>query len=132
MRKGAQASDYRVSYLVVIPAPSVSPLSLEFPILSCLDCVSMASGGGKHTRPTHLRLSAFANQGTDTRTLKAYLDHRNIQHIVRTPSSRLRASRTSGATNDHGRNDSQTFGFEDRPAMRTICLRAAKDRSKVR
>ena len=87
----------------------------------------MASGGGKHTRPTHLRLSAFANQGTDT-----YLGHRNIQHIVRTPSSRLRASRTSGATNDHGRNDSQTFGFEDRPAMRTICLRAAKDRSKVR
>jgi site-specific recombinase XerD len=27
--------------------------------------------------------AVFSNQGTDTRTLQAYLGHRNIQHTVR-------------------------------------------------
>jgi site-specific recombinase XerD len=31
----------------------------------------------------HARGFQLANQGTDTRTLQAYLGHRNIQHTVR-------------------------------------------------
>jgi integrase len=42
----------------------------------------------------------LANQGTDTRTLQAYLGHRTIEHTVRLPSCCPRASRTSGATDD--------------------------------
>jgi integrase len=40
----------------------------------------------------------LANQGTDTRTLQAYLGHRNIQHTVRYTELSPTASRTSGAT----------------------------------
>ena len=44
----------------------------------------------------------LANQGTDTRTLQAYLGHRNIQHTVRYTELHPRASRTSGATDIMG------------------------------
>jgi integrase len=52
----------------------------------------------------------LANQGTDTRTLQAYLGHRNIP--CATPNCRRRASRTSGATDA----DCPIFVVGTRPA----------------
>ena len=47
---------------------------------------SVAAKLGFATHPHMLRHACgfqLANQGTDTRTLQAYLGHRNIQHTVR-------------------------------------------------
>ena len=46
---------------------------------------------------------ALANQGTDTRTLQAYLGHRNISNTVRyTELTAGRFKNLSGKIEDHG------------------------------
>ena len=47
----------------------------------------------------------LANRGTDTRTLQAYLGHKNIQHTVATPSLPRSGSKGCGRTEDGGKSD---------------------------
>ena len=59
------------------------------------------AAGIAHAHPHQLRHACgfkLANDGTDTRTLQAYLGHRNIQHTVR--YSELSATRFNGLWKD--------------------------------